>query len=178
MEAFVAQKFKWLAEFSPAIALAVALTMGMTAGALAQSATLDQVKGAQQKLRAVGLYHGPVDGLMDPDTDAAIARFQQQNGLRRTATLDEQTYSRLMSMPTPAAGYGSSGPAAAITTRPPSASSHAAAPGSAADNGNRPGGASTFQPPVAADSNGNRPGGASTYQRQVTVNPTANKPGG
>jgi peptidoglycan hydrolase-like protein with peptidoglycan-binding domain len=159
-----------------AVALALAWTGGIAAAqTTGQSA---QVQAAQQKLQAAGFYRGPADGVMDPDTRAAIARFQLQNGLQRTASLDGQTYSRLMSIPTPAVGYGSSGPVATIMPRSPSASSHAAVPGSAADNGNRPGGASAFQPPIVADSNGNRPGGTTTYQRQVTVNPTANKPGG
>jgi peptidoglycan hydrolase-like protein with peptidoglycan-binding domain len=34
---------------------------------------------------------------MDPDTRAAIARFQEQNGLRRTERLDEATLARLNS---------------------------------------------------------------------------------
>jgi hypothetical protein len=55
----------------------------------------EQVRSAQQQLQAAGLYHGPTDGQMDPDTRAAIANFQQQNGLRRTATLDQQTVERM-----------------------------------------------------------------------------------
>jgi hypothetical protein len=55
----------------------------------------EQVRSAQQQLRAAGLYHGPIDGQMDPDTRAAIANFQQQNGLQRSATLDEQTLNRM-----------------------------------------------------------------------------------
>jgi hypothetical protein len=55
----------------------------------------EQVRSAQQQLQAAGLYHGPTDGQMDPDTRAAIANFQQQNGLQRTATLDQQTVDRM-----------------------------------------------------------------------------------
>jgi len=51
----------------------------------------EQVRTAQQQLRAAGFYNGPVDGVMDPDTRAAIARFQQQNGLQQTQSLDQQT---------------------------------------------------------------------------------------
>lgn len=57
----------------------------------------DQVRSAQQQLQAAGLYHGPTDGQMDPDTRAAIANFQQQNGLQRTSTLDPQTLDRMTS---------------------------------------------------------------------------------
>jgi peptidoglycan hydrolase-like protein with peptidoglycan-binding domain len=80
----------------------------------------EQVRTAQQQLRAAGLYNGPVDGVMDPDTRAALARFQQQNGLQRTESLDQQTLARLQSSQTigsepgapataPAAPAGSSG---------------------------------------------------------------------
>ena len=70
-----------------------ALTVQSAAG---QAQNSEQVRTAQQQLQAAGLYHGPADGQMDPDTRAAIANFQQQNGLRRTATLDQQTLNRMM----------------------------------------------------------------------------------
>ena len=76
-----------------------------------QNASGDQIRSAQEQLQAAGLYNGPVDGRMDPDTRAAIARFQQQNGMRRTATLDRTTLDRLMASRT--AGSGSGAPAAA-----------------------------------------------------------------
>jgi len=68
----------------------------------------DQVKAAQEQLRSAGLYNGPADGMMDPDTRAALARFQQQNGLRPTQTLDQQTLARLNAGQT--SGFGSSAP--------------------------------------------------------------------
>ena len=76
----------------------------------------DQVKAAQEQLRSAGLYNGPADGMMDPDTRAALARFQQQNGLRSTQTLDQQTLARLNAGQT--SGFGSSAPSVAT---PPSA---------------------------------------------------------
>ena len=68
----------------------------------------DRVKAAQEQLRSAGLYNGPTDGMMDPDTRAALARFQQQNGLRQTQTLDQQTLARLNINQT--SGFGSSVP--------------------------------------------------------------------
>jgi peptidoglycan hydrolase-like protein with peptidoglycan-binding domain len=62
----------------------------------AQATGSEQVKQAQQQLQLAGLYNGPVDGIMDPDTRAALARFQQQNGLPRTQDIDNATMSRLM----------------------------------------------------------------------------------
>jgi peptidoglycan hydrolase-like protein with peptidoglycan-binding domain len=51
---------------------------------------------------------------MDPDTRAALARFQQQNGLRPTQTLDPPTLAHLTTNQT--AGYGSSAPATSTMT--------------------------------------------------------------
>jgi len=68
-----------------------------------------QVQQAQTALNAAGLYTGPQDGLMDPDTRAALARFQEQHGLPRSGRLDPRTTAALMSNQT-TAGSGSSAP--------------------------------------------------------------------
>jgi len=80
--------------------------------AQAQNFTPDQVRQAQQQLKTAGLYNGPTDGMMDPDTRAGLARFQQQNGLRRTETLDQQTLTRLNTglNTGQTTGFGSSAP--------------------------------------------------------------------
>ncbi|HYU11469.1 MAG TPA: peptidoglycan-binding domain-containing protein, partial [Stellaceae bacterium] len=81
---------------------------------------------AQQQLAAQGLYRGPVDGLAGPEMQRALARFQQQNGLRRTATLDPDTMNRLMASNTrvnaPRAGANipATGPAVGASTPPAS----------------------------------------------------------
>ena len=72
----------------------------------AEHLTPAQVKSAQQQLQSAGLYKGPTDGMMDPDTRAALARFQQQNGLQRTERLDPRTLARLNTSRT--TGFGSS----------------------------------------------------------------------
>ena len=77
--------------------------------AQAQNMSADQIRQAQEQLRSAGLYNGPTDGMMDPDTRAALARFQQQNGLRSTQTLDQQTLARLNANQT-TTGFGSSAP--------------------------------------------------------------------
>jgi hypothetical protein len=48
----------------------------------------------------------------------ALARFQQQNGLRRTATLDPDTMNRLMASNTPAPRAGANTPPTGPTTAP------------------------------------------------------------
>lgn len=64
------------------------------------------VRQAQLRLHAMGLYNGPTDGIMDPNTSAAIARFQQQRGLQRTEDLNPQTMAALNGSQT--AGFGGS----------------------------------------------------------------------
>jgi hypothetical protein len=89
----------------------------------AEKLTPDQIKSAQQQLQAAGLYNGPTDGMMDPDTRASLARFQQQNGLHRTERLDRQTLARLNSNQTTGVGAST-----------PSGNEGAAAPASAGGN--------------------------------------------
>ena len=91
------------------------------------------VRQAQLKLHAMGLYNGPSDGIMDPNTRAAIARFQQQRGLKRTESLNPQTLAALNT--SQATGYGaSSRPAPAATPRATGATGYNAAPSSAGGN--------------------------------------------
>lgn len=78
----------------------------------------DEVRQAQQQFAAQGLYRGPVDGLAGPEMQRALARFQQQNGLRRTATLDPDTMNRLMASNTPAPRAGANPPPTGPTTAP------------------------------------------------------------
>jgi len=92
----------------PAANVGGANTNPQTPTSMAQTRTGGDpsVMQAQQRLQAAGLYSGPIDGVMDPDTRAAIARFQEQNGLRRTERLDSATVARLNQSAT--SGYGSS----------------------------------------------------------------------
>jgi peptidoglycan hydrolase-like protein with peptidoglycan-binding domain len=74
-----------------------------------QNSSADQVRTAQEQLHTAGLYRGPVDGLMDPDTRAAIARFQQENGMQRSGMLDQATLDRLATNRTSGSGSGAPG---------------------------------------------------------------------
>ena len=53
------------------------------------------VKDAQSQLQREGLYRGPVDGVLGPDTRQAIAAYQAREGLQQTATLDQDTVQRM-----------------------------------------------------------------------------------
>jgi peptidoglycan hydrolase-like protein with peptidoglycan-binding domain len=70
--------------------------------------TMVNVQDAQQQLRRLGLYGGPIDGRMNAATRAAILAFQQRYRLPETATLDRTTFAWLTNSYTP--GYGSSAP--------------------------------------------------------------------
>jgi hypothetical protein len=66
----------------------------------------EQIQQVQQQLQAAGLYTGAIDGVIGPETQAAIAAFQQQQGLQQTAVLDQPTLDRLMGGAAPATGVG------------------------------------------------------------------------
>ena len=42
-----------------------------------------------------GLYHGPIDGILGPETKTALSSYQGREGLKQTATLDRDTRDRL-----------------------------------------------------------------------------------
>ena len=50
---------------------------------------------AEKELAQQGFYPGEIDGMMDSQTQRAIAEFQQQNNLTVTGTLDEETSEQL-----------------------------------------------------------------------------------
>lgn len=56
-----------------------------------------QVKQVQERLKSTGLYKGTADGKMGAETKQAISEFQQQHGLTKTGTLDQETLTALNS---------------------------------------------------------------------------------
>ena len=59
------------------------------------TATTISVSDIQVELSRLQLYSGQVDGALGPQTRAAIRRFQEQNGLGLTETVDEKLLSAL-----------------------------------------------------------------------------------
>jgi peptidoglycan hydrolase-like protein with peptidoglycan-binding domain len=53
----------------------------------------DRIKQIQQALKDNGVYSGPINGVMGPDTREAIRSFQQTNNLHVTAdrSMDDET---------------------------------------------------------------------------------------
>ena len=89
---------------------ATAATMGLNVDALlgtaqpaaaaqatpsANAVTPDQVRAVQARLRELGFYRGSLDGVWGPDTQQAIARFQQSRGLEANSQLNPATLSAL-----------------------------------------------------------------------------------
>jgi len=60
----------------------------------------ETVRQAQQILRDEGYYHGPLDGVRNPQYLEAIAKFQRAKGLPPTTHLDGPTLAAL-NMPAP-----------------------------------------------------------------------------
>ena len=60
-----------------------------------QSEKSGLVKQAQEKLSNMGKDVGTPDGQMNPKTEQALTAYQQENGLRPTGRLDQQTIAAL-----------------------------------------------------------------------------------
>ncbi len=56
----------------------------------------DEIKQIQSNLQQDRLYRGNIDGIDGPETHQALRAYQQQNGLRVTGRLDQQTVASLL----------------------------------------------------------------------------------
>jgi peptidoglycan hydrolase-like protein with peptidoglycan-binding domain len=54
-----------------------------------------EVRDAQQRLRVLGLYNGPIDGVWGNQTKDAVERFQSDRNMAVTARLDDYTIGQL-----------------------------------------------------------------------------------
>lgn len=75
----------------------------------------DTVREIQTSLQAKGFYKGPLDGIIGPQTRAALANYRQSEGLPPTAVLDQKTLHELTASATASnaaatSGSGSSAP--------------------------------------------------------------------
>jgi peptidoglycan hydrolase-like protein with peptidoglycan-binding domain len=81
----------------------------------------DIVRQAQETLRDQGYYHGPLDGVRNPQYLAAIWNFQRAKGLPTTTHLDGPT---LAALDVPATGAASPRLTAPSDFADPAAASH------------------------------------------------------
>lgn len=57
---------------------------------------IDQLSGVQSRLNNLGFDCGPVDGVLGPNTKAAIKEFQKEHSLQETGTPDQETKQKLV----------------------------------------------------------------------------------
>lgn len=58
-------------------------------------ATKDQIMQAQTMLKTRGHYAGEATGKLDPDTRAALKKYQEAEGVRVTGTLNRATLEKM-----------------------------------------------------------------------------------
>ena len=66
-------------------------SQGQALATPAQTPTPEQLKLAQERLKALGLDPGAIDGVRGPQTIAALREYQRQHGLPITGALDDAT---------------------------------------------------------------------------------------
>jgi peptidoglycan hydrolase-like protein with peptidoglycan-binding domain len=69
-----------------------------------QLMTKDQIQKLQERLKAEGADPGPIDGVMNSRTEAALRQYQEKHGLPVSGAADEATLRRLQIQPTPGGG--------------------------------------------------------------------------
>ncbi len=82
----------------PFVLLAVMLLSSSPAFLAAQAPeqmSREEVRKAQQALKAEGFDPGPLDGIIGPSTRSAVRKFQESNKMRVTGRLDRLTRDRL-----------------------------------------------------------------------------------
>ena len=113
-----------------------AASSSTTSGSNAEVVKFD--KTIQQQLKDVGCYSGQVDGILGPETDAAVLAFQTAEGLDADGEVGPETESALdeaVSKGDTVCGTSSSTTATTSTTTPATAPCTAAAVGAALPSG-------------------------------------------
>ena len=60
-----------------------------------QLLTKENIQVLQERLKAEGVYTGPVDGVLNAQTEAALRQYQQKQGLPVSGAADEATLKQL-----------------------------------------------------------------------------------
>jgi peptidoglycan hydrolase-like protein with peptidoglycan-binding domain len=76
---------------SPTRSYAATPNYNATPQAQTTELTPDMIRNVQQTLQQDGSYHGRVDGVWGPSTQAAVRGYQQQHNLNATGQLDQDT---------------------------------------------------------------------------------------
>ena len=70
--------------------------LGLTFAPTASAASHKDAKAVQQSLSDKGFYHGPIDGIVGPQTRAGIREYQKSENLPVTGRLDAETAGKLV----------------------------------------------------------------------------------
>ncbi len=60
-----------------------------------QLLTTENIQALQKRLTAEGVYAGPIDGVLNAQTEAALRQYQQKQGLPASGAADEATLKQL-----------------------------------------------------------------------------------
>ena len=69
--------------------------VALVAAAPAPAVLAPHIAGVQVALRAHGLYRGPIDGILGPQTDRAVRSFQRRRGLEVDGVTGPRTRAKL-----------------------------------------------------------------------------------
>ncbi|BBO78934.1 hypothetical protein DSCW_63510 [Desulfosarcina widdelii] len=76
--------------------ITIACIIGFLGGAPAFGGSHDQrTRKAQDRLQQLGYQPGPADGVMGQKTKNAVKKFQRDQGLPETGSLDDKTFQEL-----------------------------------------------------------------------------------
>lgn len=121
-----------------------AQTTSMTSAASSVTDLSQELRQAQAALKAAGFYKGAIDGIIGPETEDALRKYQQQAGLPQSGRLDHTTLSRLLNA-------AASETTASEAGTPPAANPTSAATGSTVPGpGNAPQHPGSGSPPSGA----------------------------
>ncbi len=128
---------------------------------MSSSASAETIRQAQQKLMDQGQNPGPIDGIMGPQTQAALKSYQEAKGMTASGNLDQQTMASL--------GVDASGKASGSTSSSPMGSGSTGRSSDSSSTGSTPPSGST--PPDSSTPSGST-SGSSTSSGSSTTDPT------
>jgi peptidoglycan hydrolase-like protein with peptidoglycan-binding domain len=66
----------------------------------------DNIQLLQKRLQAEGVYTGPIDGTLNPQTEVALRQYQEKKGLPVSGAADDETLRELQIRITPGGTEG------------------------------------------------------------------------
>ncbi len=98
------------------VSSAAPMAPAMPAGYQALPVSPDTARQIQAALHARGFYNGPIDGMIGPETQTALANYQQSKGMPRTGALDNSQLQDLLTTNT--ANSGNYAPSSGSSSAP------------------------------------------------------------